>query len=271
MVITVAREYNDLMPTPQRILITGSAGRIGRAAVAELVARGHTVIGFDVRPTPGLPTDRSVIGSLTDGAALCHAAKGVAAIIHLAATADDARFPRGNPPDDGDNFLSELVPNNVVGPYRVLEVARQLAIPRVILASTGQVIDGHLRSGNIPVTPESPPQPRYLYACTKVFLEALGQVYAKHHGIAILAVRLGWCPRDAGQVEEIRRDERAQDVYLSPVDAGRFFAAAIESPTLPPFTVLYATSRFTHQLRYDLTATREVLGWEPQDRWPDGL
>ena len=55
---TAAREYNDPMSTPQRILVTGSAGRVGRAAVAELVARGHTVIGFDVRPTPGLPAER---------------------------------------------------------------------------------------------------------------------------------------------------------------------------------------------------------------------
>lgn len=259
------------MMTQQRILVTGSAGRIGRAVVGELIARGHTVTGFDVRPTPGLPAERSVVGTLTDGAALRSAANGVGAIIHLAATADDARFPRGTPPDDGDNFLSELVPNNVVAPYQVMEVARTLKIPRVILASTGQVIDGHLREGTIPVTTQSPPRPRYLYACTKVFLEALGQVYSREHGIAVVAVRLGWCPRDAGQVEEIHRDARAQDVYLSPGDAGRFFAATVETQTLPPFTVLYATSRFTHTLRYDLTVSKQLLGWEPKERWPQGV
>ena len=46
----------------------------------------------------------------------------------IAATPDDARFPRGTPPDDGDNFLAELVPNNVVGPYRVMEAARTLGL-----------------------------------------------------------------------------------------------------------------------------------------------
>ena len=115
------------------------------------------------------------------------------------------------------------------------------------------------------------PRPRYLYACTKVFLEALGQVYSKQHGIAVLAVRLGWCPRDAGQVEEIRRDERAQDVYLSPGDAGRFFAAAVEAATVPPYAVLYATSRYTHSLRYDLSEATRWLGWEPREQWPEGL
>lgn len=258
------------MSTPQRILVTGSAGRIGRAAVAELTARRHHVVGFDVRPTPGLPPDQFAVAELGDTGTFRQAASGADCIIHLAATADDARFPRGNPPDDGDNFLSELVPNNVVGPYRVMEVARTLGIPRVILASTGQVIDGHLRDGNTPVTPQSPPRPRYLYACTKVFLEALGQVYARQHGIAVLAVRLGWCPRDAGQVAEIAASELGQDVFLSPGDAGRFFAAAVEAGSLPPFAVVFATSRFTHALRYDLSETRRLLGWEPADRWPAG-
>jgi nucleoside-diphosphate-sugar epimerase len=194
----------------------------------------------------------------------------VSAIIHLAATPDDARFPRGGPPDDGDNFLSELVPNNVIGSYQVVEAARKLGVPRVVLASTGQVIAGHLWDGNFPVTPDSPPRPRYLYACTKVFLESLGQVYARQHGITVLAVRLGWCPRDAGQVAEIAAGELFQDVFLSPGDAGRFFAAAVEALTLPPFAVVYATSRFTHRLRYDLSETRRLLGWEPHDRWPTG-
>jgi nucleoside-diphosphate-sugar epimerase len=256
------------MSTPQHVLVTGSAGRIGRAAVKELVARGHHVIGYDVRPTPGLPPARSVVAGLSDTDALRRAASGVSCIIHLAATPDDARFPRGNPPDDGDNFLSELVPNNVVGPYQVMEAARNFGVPRVVLASTGQVIDGHLRDGTIPVTPESPPRPRYLYACTKVFLEALGRVYSRQHGIAVLAVRLGWCPRDAGQVAEITASELAQDVFLSPGDAGRFFAATVEAPSLPPFAVVFATSRFTHTLRYDLTETRRLLGWEPTEQWP---
>src|SRR5436305_14580636 len=99
------------MTTPERVLVTGSAGRVGRAAVAGLAARGHTVIGFDVRPTPGLPPERSVVAGLGDVAALRDAASGVDCVIHLAATPDDIQFPRGAPPNDGDNFLSELVPN----------------------------------------------------------------------------------------------------------------------------------------------------------------
>ncbi|HVK19396.1 MAG TPA: NAD(P)-dependent oxidoreductase [Fimbriiglobus sp.] len=252
------------MSQSKRVLVTGSAGRLGRAVVRELTARGHHVIGFD-----RVPDRNTIVGSIQDPELLGRAVDGVDCLIHLAATADDARFPRGEPPDDGDNFLSDLVPNNVVGVYHVLEAARKRKVPRVVLASTGQVIDGHLREGNVPVTVGVVPRPRYLYACTKVFLESIGQVYARHHGIAVLAVRLGWCPRQ-GQVEELRGNKLGQDVYLSPGDAGRFFAAAVEADSLPGYTLVYATSRHTHQLRYDLDQTRKLIGYEPRDRWPDG-
>jgi nucleoside-diphosphate-sugar epimerase len=255
---------------PKRILVTGSAGRIGRAAVAALTARGHLVTGFDVRPTPGLSTEQFIVADLSDNDLLAKASAGVDAIVHLAATPDDYRFPRGTPPDDGDNFVAELVPNNLIAPYRLMEIARTFGIDRVILASTGQVVDGHLRDDSIPVIPSSLPRPRYLYACTKVFLEALGQVYAAQHGMEVLSVRLGWCPRDARQVAEIQASELGQDVYLSPGDAGRFFVAAVEVEKLPQYSVVFATSRFVHRLRYDLSACRELFGWEPLDQWPHG-
>ncbi len=263
------RDYNDFMSTPKRILVTGSAGRIGAAVVNELKARGHEVVGFDRAPTPGLPIERNFVATLADADTLRAAATGCAAVVHLAATPDDAQYPRGTPPDDGDNFLSDLVPGNIVGPYQVMEAVRTLGIPRAILASTGQVIGGHLLSGNVPVTPDTPYQPRYLYACTKVFLEALGQVYAREHGIEVLAVRLGWCPRP-GQEEEFAQSAFGKDVYLSPGDAGRFFAAAVEADKLPPYAVAYAASRHVTTQMYDLTSARELLGWEPRDRWPDG-
>jgi nucleoside-diphosphate-sugar epimerase len=254
----------------KRVLVTGSAGRVGRAAVRGLAARGHHVVGFDLRPTPDIPAGQSVVASLGDVEALRKAAAGVDCLIHLAATPDDARYPRGTPPDDGDNFLSELVPNNVIAPYQIMEAARTLNIPRVVLASTGQVIGRHLIDGNVPITTTHPLKPRYLYAATKVFLEALGQAYALEHGMQVLAVRLGWCPRDPGQVAEIAASEMFQDVFLSPGDAGRFFAAAAEAPNLPPFAVVYVTSRHLHQLRYDLSDGKALLGWEPREAWPTG-
>lgn len=256
----------------QRILVTGSAGRLGRAAVAALSTRGHFVVGLDLRPTPGLPETQSVVSTLLDTHRLSTAMTGVDCLIHLAATPDDAHFPRPAPPHDTDNFESELVPNNIVGAYRLLEAARKAGVPKLILASTGQVIDGHLDAWNIPVVASASFKPRYLYACSKVFLESLGQVYAANHGMKVLAVRLGWCPRDAGQVAQIRASAEDQDVYLSPGDAGRFFLAAAETPAarLPPFAPVYVTSKPLHHLLYDLEPAKKLVGFEPHDHWPTG-
>jgi uronate dehydrogenase len=258
------------MNTPQRVAVTGSAGRVGRATVRELVARGHRVVGFDRAPTPGLPADQSVVGTLADRELIGKVVAGVDCLIHLAAAPDDLRFPRGTPPDDGDNFLSDLVPSNVVGLYHVLEAARTAGVRRLILASTGQTVDGHLSDGNVPVTATMPTRPRYLYACTKVFLEAMGRVYAEQHGMAVAAVRIGWCPRDAGQVAEIAADPQCQDVFLSPGDVGRFFAAAVEAPAWAGFEVVFATSRPVEVWQYDPGPAERLFGYAPRDRWPAG-
>src|SRR5947209_6383762 len=114
------------MSTSAGVLVTGSAGRVGQAVVAELKARGLRVRGYDRVPTPGL--DDSVAADITDGAALRRAADGMAALVHLAATPDD------------DDFLTQLLPNNIVGVYHVLEAARQAGVKRLALASSGQVV-----------------------------------------------------------------------------------------------------------------------------------
>jgi len=251
------------MPT---VLVTGSAGKLGQAAVAALSAGGFEVRGFDRLPTPGLPASQSIVGELTDAKLVHDALADMESVIHLAACPDDARFPRGAAPDDGDNFLSELVPANIIGLYHVLEAARKRKTPRLLLASTGQVVDGHLDAGNTPTTVGMPLRPRYLYACTKVFLEAAGRVYAEQHGLNVLAVRLGWCPRTPEHIAEIASDPQAQDVYLSKWDAGRFFVAATKAP-YAGFNIVYCTSLPLHQTLYDLEPTRRLLNWSPLEQW----
>src|SRR4249920_1146381 len=109
----------------KRVLVTGSAGRVGRATVSALTQDHWDVRGFDRVPTPGLA--HSVIGNLTDQKALREAAEGAGALIHLGATPDD------------DDFLGQLLPNNLVGLHHTLEAARDAGIRRMLIASTGQV------------------------------------------------------------------------------------------------------------------------------------
>lgn len=243
------------MPRARSALVTGSAGRLGRAVAAELLARGHRVRGFDRAPSAGLAD--SVVGDLAQPDALARAMAGIETVIHLAATPDD------------DDFLTRLLPNNIVGLYHVLEQARLAGVPRVILASTGQLFRGH--PGPFPVGLETPTAPRNWYAAAKVLLEAAGQVYAHVHGLHVLVIRCGWCPRDAAHAVELEQTPYGRDSYLSPGDAGRCFAAAVETDAAPRFAVVFATSRPLGRPRYDLGPTRALLGYEPRDRWPDGV
>ena len=243
--------------TTAPILVTGSAGRIGQAVVRELVARGQTVRGLDIMPTPG--AHESIVGDIASPETVSRATAGVGVLIHLAATPDD------------DDFLTRLLPNNLVGTFNVVEAARQANVPRVILASTGQVVWWQRMRGELPIGPDVQPTPRGWYAATKCFLEAAGRSLAEADGREVIAVRLGWCPRTREQAREIAATDWARDVYLSPGDAGRFFACAALSAKKWSYAILYASSRPAHQLTYDLNSAKELVGFEPADVWPEGV
>jgi uronate dehydrogenase len=239
------------------VLVTGSAGRIGQAVVRELKARGRAVRGFDLVPTPG--ADDSVVGDLTDATAVRRAVAGAEALVHLAATPDD------------DDFLTKLLPNNIVGVYHVFEAARLAGVRRVVLASSGQVVWWQRFTGPLPIGPDVPPTPRGWYAATKLFQEAAGRAFADGQGLSVIAARLGWVPRTRAHAEELARTDWGQDVYLSPGDAGRFFACAVAAPPGLRFAVVYACSRPVRTEVYDLRPAKELLGYEPQDTWPEGV
>ena len=126
-------------------------------------------------------------------------------------------------------------------------------------------------TGPWPIGPEVPVSPRHWYAATKVFLEAAGRAFADSHLVpCVLAVRLGWCPRTPEQVQEIAATDWAQDVYLSPADAGWFFACAVEAAVDRPFAIVYATSQPAKMERLALEPARKLLGYKPHDLWPEG-
>jgi nucleoside-diphosphate-sugar epimerase len=239
------------------VLVTGSSGRVGRAAVAELLRRGHSVRGFDLAPTPGLAD--CVTGSVTDRAALDRAMQGIHSLIHLAATPDDA------------DFLTELLPNNITGLYHAMESARAAGVRRIVLASSGQVNWWQQKNGPFPIRPDDPVSPRHWYAATKMFMEAIGRGFVEIHGISVIVARLGWCPRTREQVDEIAASELFRDVYFSPGDAGRFFACAIEANAEVRHAVVYAASRPVTRQRFDMTSSARLLGYEPQESWPQGV
>jgi nucleoside-diphosphate-sugar epimerase len=221
-----------------------------------LSADGWRVRGFDLVPSPG--ADESITGDITDSKAIRRAMEGAGALVHLAAVPDD------------DDFMTKLLPANIIGVYQVMEAARAAGVKRLILGSSGQVVWWQRFSGPLPIGPDVPVTPRAWYAAAKVFLEAAGRSYAELYGHSVLAVRLGWCPRTREHAEELAQTEWGPDVYLSPGDAGRFFARAVAAPRSIRFAVVYAMSRARGKQYHDMAGAKELLGYEPQDTWPEG-
>jgi len=159
----------------KRIIVTGSAGRIGQAFIKAHRDR-YDVTGFDLKPTPNV--DRSVTGTLTDLEALTGAARGCVAMVHL-----------GAHPNQHLDYPGMIVTNNIVGTFHAFEAAARAGCPRVVFASTVQTEFGWGDGVKVSVT--MPARPTNVYAASKVFGEHLGFLFSRDRGLSVICLRLG--------------------------------------------------------------------------------
>ena len=229
-----------------RVLLTGAAGRIGGNLLPVFRDR-YALRAFDRLPSPAVP--EMSVANLTDAAAVRQACADIDVVVHLAASAGDQ-----------SPFVEEIVPNNVIGMYNLLEAAVQQRVRRVVFASSVQTV------GGVPpaevITPKTPVQPQGPYGATKVFGEALGRYYHDRSGLEFIALRLGgYLPYNAPP----RNRPGIQDLWLSPNDAVDIFCRAVETPGIG-FAIMFATSQPARE-RFSLREARDQLGYAPRDSW----
>jgi UDP-glucose 4-epimerase len=165
-----------------RVLVTGGAGFIGSHVVDKLRDHGHEPVIYDLRPSPWpehADVD-TVIGQVTDAAALATALEGCDAVAHLAAVAD-VNDVHAEPHD------AEQV--NARGTAAVLEGARRAGVTRVVYASTIWVYSD-TEETTVSETTLLPP-PAHLYTATKLAGELYCKSYQELYGINYTILRFG--------------------------------------------------------------------------------
>src|SRR4051812_49077535 len=188
----------------ERILITGPGGRVGPHIVPLL--REHFALRLlDMKPLDRItPTgdDEFVQADIRDMESVKRACSGVKAVIHLAAISDEA------------DFHSLLLPYNLEGTYNVFEAARLAGVRQVIFASTGQTVLYYGAEKMVNV--DMPARPWTVYACTKLFGEALARHYSEKYGMSMIVIRL--CNFQPPDSEALRKSDDVKKQWCSPRD-----------------------------------------------------
>jgi len=111
------------------------------------------------------------------------------------------------------------------------------------------------------------------YALTKVWSEVTGDMYARGHNLSVISVRIGWLPRNPDEAARLKESRIGPDCFFSHEDAKRFHLCCVEADAPPPgqSIILFATSKPARQARMDLAPAKDLIGYEPQDVWPEGL
>ena len=209
-----------------KLLLTGSAGRIGRAIHAAAIAQ-HDVSGLDRSPF----STTSLIGDVADPELLKRAPDGVDAVIHTASL---------HAPHVGLASEAEFERVNVQGVRTLVELARQAGVQRIVYTSTtalyGAAVDGR---GCQWIDEAVSPQPTTVYHRSKLAAE---QVLAEAAGahLAVRVVRMSRCfpePVDHMALYRLHRGIDVRDVadaHLAALLAGgAHFQCCIASGATP--------------------------------------
>jgi len=232
----------------QKLLITGGCGKIG-ATFARFAQQRYDLRLVDRRPWDadrmGPLRGESLVLDLREQAACREACQGMDVVLHLAADADPEA-----------DFVTSLLPNNIMATHFLFEAAHEAGCKRFIYASSAHVVSGY--PADVQVRVEMPVRPGNLYGVSKCFGEALAGYYASRMNLPCIVLRIGayLFPDEAAGMDP---DER--NALLDPDDFNDLLVRCIETPGIT-HAIIHAISNNRFK-RLDLSGTRELLGYQP--------
>jgi nucleoside-diphosphate-sugar epimerase len=180
-----------MLKGPTRVAVTGAAGFIGSHLCERLLADGHEVIGIDSfsdyyersrkeQNLQALRSDQRFTLEEIDlvDADIARSLRGAKLVFHLAGQP-------GVRPSWGGHF-DRYVQDNIVATQRLLEALREVAVERLLFASSSSVYgDAEM----FPTKETALPRPVSPYGMTKLAAEHLTFVYFRNFGIPTTSLR----------------------------------------------------------------------------------
>ncbi len=236
------------MTSPTNILLTGAAGRIGRAF------RKHSGDRYRLRLADrdlgrlGDPHGHEVfLLNAADPAACQAACTGIDVVIHLAAD-----------PSPTADFYGSLLENNIKATYNIFRAAKDQGCRRVIYASSIRVLEGYPQG--TPLAPDLPVRPIDMYGVSKCFGEATAHAFAATEGLSSIVIRIGtFEPQWGARKPSVAGLSR----IISGRDISQLFMRCVETADVQ-FAIVHGVSD-NRIKRLDITSTKALLGYAPQD------
>lgn len=232
--------FDTPRPHVSRLVVTGAAGGIGTMLRGRLDHVADEVVLSDLEDVETSGNELSKPCDITDLEGLRVLLRGGGDVLHFGGQSVEAPFER-------------ICEANLVGTYNLYEAARLEGVRRVLFASSNHTIGFHTRETLLDAY--SPTKPDSLYGVSKVYGEALGQLYWEKFGVESLLLRIGSCfPEPA--------DRRQLATWMSVEDMIRLVERMVSAPRLG-CPIVYGVSDNLEQ--WWSNAEASYLGWHPRE------
>ena len=236
------------MSRPERILVTGAAGRVGEAVRPYLRERFNQVLLTDIQAIDDCQKGESFEqGDISDFPFFYELAKRSEGIIHLAGlVASHYTF-------------EENIGPNYLGTHNVFRAAAENGVRSVVYASSHHAV-GFMKRGE-KIDHNTAHRPDTEYGLSKAFGESAAAFFADKFGLDILSIRIGYVGSGVP-------NERRLHTWISPRDLTQLIDIGLR------------TEGMGHQIVYGVSdcddpffdnSNAERLGYRPQDHSRDAV
>ncbi len=228
----------------RRVLVTGSAGQVGRAVTRLAAAGGWSVQGFDLADGD----------DLRDAARVLEAADGCDAIVHAGAI-----------PHDSAGTPTDIVATNVLGTWHVLSAAEAHGVAKVVCFSSAQVFgfaDGEGTPDQLPIRDDQPLRAARPDGMSKRLAEEMCDMWTTRTGHATVVLRPVMILDDDALLH-VGEEQAELGAFVHVEDVADATLRALAADIAG-----HVRMTLCGQGPFDTSVARRVLGWQPEREWP---